>query len=68
MTGIKNNGGIVFGKAKNIIINEYFKSVYKADTENSVNIDNGCFNFKWDKERAISNMSKSKAVGWDRIP
>ena len=56
-----------FWESKKYHNQRVLESIYKADTGNSVNIDNGCFNFKWDIERAISHMSKSKTEGWDII-
>ena len=66
--GIKTEEGIIHGKEKDKLIKIYFEKLFAANTTKIEIRNNAIFNYKYDIKRAISSISRSKAVGIDGIP
>ena len=66
--GIKINDTYIYGKEKDQYIKEYYEQLLNDKIEHTTEINNGIFNFYCDIERALSSISRSKAVGIDGVP
>ena len=66
--GIKINDTYIYGKEKAQYIKEYYEQLLNDKIEHTTEINNGIFNFYCDIERALSSISRSKAVGIDGVP
>ena len=58
----------IYGREKDQYIKEYFEQLLNDKIEYPTETNNGIFNYYCDIERALSSISRSKAVGIDGIP
>ena len=65
--GIKTEEGIIHGREKDKLIKIYFEKLFAANTTKIEIRNNAIFNYEYDIKRAISSISRSKAVGINGI-
>ena len=66
--GIKIEDTIIYGRERDMYIKKYFERLLNDKTQYMSVKENGSFNYYWDMERALTSISRSKAVGIDGIP
>ena len=65
--GIKQSVIIPYGEQRDIIINNYFEQIFRSKSKDIKVENNRIFNFKWEIEIEIRDLSRSNAVGCDKI-